>query len=86
MGAPRFSPYRNRGDPRLLHQEHRPGALDLASDFPVQIGWHAGYSARQNLPALSYEFTEEVRVLVINRLKSDVDTPSGHRPICSAKI
>ena len=40
--------------PRLLHQQHRPAAFDLARDLAVQVRGHAGNAAGKNLAAFGY--------------------------------
>jgi hypothetical protein len=52
----------------------------------VQIGWHAGYAARQDLAAFRNELAQEIRVFVIDRLKSDIDPAPRHCAIGSAEI
>ena len=52
----------------------------------MQIGWHTGYPARQNLSAFRNEFAKQIRVLVIDRLESDINPAPGHRSIRAPKI
>jgi len=63
--AKSLSPFETKSPPptvtgasRLLHQKHRPSAFDLARNLAVQIGWHAGYPARQDLSAFCNEFAK----------------------------
>ena len=52
----------------------------------MQIGWHAGYTAGQDLAAFRHEFAQQIRILVIDRLESDIDPASRHRAVCPAEI
>jgi hypothetical protein len=74
------------GRSRLLHQEHRTCSFDFSSDFPVQICGHAGYPARQNLATFCHEFAQQIRILVIDRFKSDIDPATRHSAIGAAEI
>jgi len=69
----------------LFHQQHGPAAFDLAGDFAVEMGRHAGDAARKNLAALGDEFLQEIGVLVIDRFDGDVDPAPGHGAIGAAK-
>jgi len=46
---------------------------------------HAGDAAGEDLPALSDEFFQQVRILVIDRLNGDVDPAARHRAISAAE-
>ena len=52
----------------------------------MQVGRHTGYSPGKNLTAFSYEFAEQIRILVIDSFKGDINSPAGHRPVCSSEI
>jgi len=65
----------------LFHQEHGAAPLDLTRDFPVKMRRHAGDAAGEDLAALSDEFFQQVRILIIDRLDGDVDPAARHRAI-----
>src|SRR5207248_8952145 len=69
----------------LLHQQNRATALDFASDLPVHIRRHAGNATGKNFAALSHEFLQQIRILVIDCFYGDVDPASRHGPIRAAK-
>jgi hypothetical protein len=69
----------------LFHQQHRPAAFDFARDFSMHVRGHAGDAARQDFAAFGHEFFQQVRVLVIDRLRRDIDAPPRHRPIGATK-
>ena len=46
---------------------------------------HAGNTAGEDLAALSNEFFQQVRILVIDRLDGDVDPAARHRAIRAAE-
>ena len=70
---------------RLFHQEHRPAALDFAGDSAVQLRGHARDAAGENFAALSDEFFQEIRVLVVDRFDGDVDPAARHGTIGAAE-
>jgi hypothetical protein len=65
----------------LFHQEHGATALDLTRDSPVKMRRHASDAAGQDLAALSDEFFQQVRILIIDCLDGDVDPAARHRAI-----
>jgi len=69
----------------LFHQEHGATALDLTRDSPVKMRRHAGDAAGKDLAALSDEFFQQVRILVIDRFDGDVDPAARHRAIGAAE-
>jgi hypothetical protein len=69
----------------LLHQEHRPAALDLAGDPAMQMRGHAGNAAWENLAAFGDKFFQHIWVFVIDRFKRNVDSTSRHGAICAAE-
>jgi hypothetical protein len=75
----------NADAPQLFHQEHRATALNLAGDPPMQMRRHAGNAAGEDLAALSDEFFQQVRILIIDRLDRDVDPAARHRAIGAAE-
>lgn len=70
----------------LLHQEHRTRALDFAGDLAVDMSWHAGYAARNDLPGFRHKAFEEIRVFVIDRFHRKVDSAAGHRAVSAPKV
>ena len=68
-----------------MHEQNRPGALDLAGYFAVQMGGHAGHATGQDLAGLGDETLEQVGVLVINGLDADVDAATRHRAVVTAE-
>ena len=51
----------------------------------MHVRGHAGDAAWQNLAALSDEFSEEIRILVIDRFHGNVDPAARHRAIGAAE-
>jgi hypothetical protein len=80
----RFS--RRKKRTALLHQEHRTGPLDLASDLAMKVGRHSGDSTRENLAALGYKFLQEIRIFVVECFGRDIDSAARHDSIRAAKI
>jgi hypothetical protein len=70
----------------LLHQQHRSSAFDFARDLPVHVRRHAGNSAREDFAAFGNELLKKIRILVVDRLRRDVDAAAGHDAICPAEI
>ena len=68
-----------------LHQQHGAAAFDLAGDFTVEVGRHAGDTAGENFAALGHEFFQEIGIFVIDRFDRDVDPAPGHGAIGAAK-
>jgi len=75
----------NKRPLQLFHQEHRATTLDFTRDSPVKMRRHAGNAAGEDLAALSDEFFQQVRILVIDRLDGDVDPAARHRAIGAAE-
>ena len=51
----------------------------------MQVRRHAGDAARQDFAALGDEFSQEIRIFVVDRLNGDVDAAAGHRAIGASK-
>src|SRR3954453_14127402 len=69
----------------LLHREHRTTALDFGRDLAVHVRRHASDAARQNLAAFGDKFTKQIRVLVIDRFRRDIDATAGHGAVGATK-
>ena len=70
---------------KLFHQQGRAAALDFAGYPAVEMGRHPGDAPRENLPALTDEFSQKIGVLVIDRLDGDIDPSPRHGAISAAK-
>jgi hypothetical protein len=51
----------------------------------VHVRGHAGHAARQNLAALSDEFSQEIGIFVIDRFQGDVNPAARHGAIGAAE-
>src|SRR5215467_4572376 len=65
----------------LLHQQHGTAAFDFARDLPVHVRRHASDTTRQDFPALGHKFFQQIRILVIDRFRRDIDSTSRHATI-----
>ena len=71
---------------RLFHQESSAGALDLTSDFAVQMCCQSCHATGEDFAALGGEFLEQIGVLEINRLGGDVKPTTRHHAVGAAEI
>jgi hypothetical protein len=52
----------------------------------MQVSWHAGYAAGQNLAALGYKFAKKIGIFVIQSFDRNIDAAPGHGSIGTAEI
>src|SRR5262245_10543139 len=72
--------------PNLLHQQRLPRTLHLVRDLPMKVRRHSRNPTGKDLPALSNELLQQIRILPVNRLERDIDAPARHRAIRPAEV
>ena len=76
----------------LLHQEHLAGALDRAIQLALIMSGQAGVFSGKDSALVSDELTEQVDILVVERIEREIDLrfrtwgPNFHCPIFSTRI
>src|SRR5690606_1664330 len=68
------------------HQVERTGALDLASDAPVQLGGNASDAPGIDLAGFRGEIAEELRIEVAHLLRRDVKAAARHAPVGATEV
>ena len=61
----------------LLHQQHLPGPLDGGGEAPLVVRGQARVLAGKNAPLVGHELPEEIRILEIQSVDSEIDFRFG---------
>ena len=52
----------------------------------MQMRWHAGDPSRQNFATFGDEFLQQIRILIINGFRRNIDPATGHDAVCPPEI
>lgn len=71
---------------KLFHQKHRASTLDFACDLAVQMGWHAGDPAGNDLPGFGNEAFQKVWIFIIDGFHREIDSAAGHWTVGAPEV
>jgi len=70
----------------LFHQQNGARTLNFTRNLAMKVGRHSCHTSWKDLAAFRHKFLQQIRVLVINRFRRDINPAPGHNAICAAKI